>query len=212
MSNAKDYGDADGDNLTKSRLPYIDGILVGIALGAFLFFYSLHRLGLFGLWFVAVTVIPVAGLCLFIFWLYNYGGHVTAGIVMRDYEVVEQPIRIAGFTKRLVYEGEQFLDARQQDDKPFLLYMSWTQVHTVMHASKEFQGRSKHGPYGDDVEEMDWSVGRILQKLETLGMKENTFVYFSSDNGGHLEEKGQDGSQEGGWNGIYRGRTCKPCK
>ena len=53
--------------------------------------------------------------------------------------------------------------------------------------------------------EMDYGVGRVLDFLEKNNLKENTFVYFSSDNGGHLEEVGIDGEQEGGFNGIYKG-------
>jgi steryl-sulfatase len=127
-------------------------------------------------------------------------------IVMRNFDVVEQPIRFRNFSQRLVNEGVQFIEKNNADRKPFLLMMSWIQVHTVLHTSEEFRGHSKHGPYGDNVEEMDWSVGEILHRLERLGILNNTFVYFTSDNGGHLEEKGRHGNQEGGWNGIYRGK------
>lgn len=53
--------------------------------------------------------------------------------------------------------------------------------------------------------EMDYGVGRVLDFLQNNNLKDNTFVYFSSDNGGHLEEVGIDGEQEGGFNGIYKG-------
>ena len=52
---------------------------------------------------------------------------------------------------------------------------------------------------------MDWTVGEILDALDRAGIKDETFVYFSSDNGGHNEETGIDGDRQGGWNGIYRG-------
>ena len=55
------------------------------------------------------------------------------------------------------------------------------------------------------MEEMDWSTGEILDALERLGMLDDTVVYFTSDNGGHLEEKGVHGEQEGGWNGVFKG-------
>ena len=75
----------------------------------------------------------------------------------------------------------------------------------MLHATSPFKGRSAHGRYGDEVEEMDWSVGEILNSLDKLGLTDNTFVYFTSDHGGHVEEKGLQGNREGGWNGIYRG-------
>ena len=67
-------------------------------------------------------------------------------------------------------------------------------------------GKSAHGVYGDEVEEMDWSTGRMLDKLEELGMTDDTLVYFSSDNGGHHEEFNIVTQQvEGGHNGIFSG-------
>ena len=56
---------------------------------------------------------------------------------------------------------------------------------------------------------MDWSVGEILKALDRLGLAEDTFVVFSSDHGGHLEERGKAGNVEGGHNGIYRGTILK---
>ena len=129
-------------------------------------------------------------------------------LIMRNFEVVEQPITFNNLTQHLFSEGVEFLTNRSEDNKPFFLMMSWVQVHTVLYNSVPgFRGRSKHGEYGDNVEEMDWSVGQILKALEVLGFKNNTFVYFSSDNGGHLEELNADGTPGGGYNGIYRGRS-----
>jgi arylsulfatase A-like enzyme len=78
--------------------------------------------------------------------------------------------------------------------------------HTLAHfPSKSFSGKSKFGKYGDCVMEMDYGVGKILDLLQQINVKDNTFVYFSSDNGGHLEETDLNGHQEGGYNGIYKG-------
>ena len=128
-----------------------------------------------------------------------------SGLVMRNYDLVEQPIDLEGFTHRMLREATDFLQARHGDQRPFLLVFSSLQVHTALHASPPFVGRSKHGAYGDEVEEMDWSVGELLAALEGHGFADDTFVYFTSDNGPHLEEKGIHGETEGGYNGIYRG-------
>ena len=53
--------------------------------------------------------------------------------------------------------------------------------------------------------EMDNGIGNILDFLRDNNLRDNTFVYFSSDNGGHLEEVGLNGEQEGGFNGLYKG-------
>jgi len=81
---------------------------------------------------------------------------------MRNFDYVEQPIRYKNLTQRLVKEGVEFLEQRKADGEPFLLMMSWLQVHAYLHTGGRVPGRSKHGPYGDNVEEMDWSVGRDL--------------------------------------------------
>ncbi|RXM99865.1 Arylsulfatase F [Acipenser ruthenus] len=62
----------------------------------------------------------------------------------------------------------------------------------------------KAGLYGDNVEEVDWMVGRITNVVERLGLSNKTMVYFTSDHGGHLEDSDSRG-QKGGWNGIYKG-------
>uniref|UniRef100_A0ABM0MX51 Steryl-sulfatase-like n=1 Tax=Saccoglossus kowalevskii TaxID=10224 RepID=A0ABM0MX51_SACKO len=124
-------------------------------------------------------------------------------ILMKNYDVVEQPVILENMTLRITQQSMQFLKSSQNE--AFLLYVSFLKVHTALFSSSKFKGISKHGNYGDNVEEMDWSVGKILSTLEELGLKENTFVYLTSDNGGHLEEIASDGQREGGHNGIYRG-------
>ena len=86
-----------------------------------------------------------------------------------------------------------------------MLHKMSPQVHTALHSSAPFAGMSRHGRYGDEVEEMDWSVGEMLDTLDRLGMANNTLVVFTSDHGAHVEE-----TLEGGSNGIYRGTTIAP--
>ena len=62
-------------------------------------------------------------------------------ILMRDYEVVEQPIVFDNLTKRLVTEGREFMKRSSDGGDPFLLVMSWLQVHTHLHTADEFAGR-----------------------------------------------------------------------
>ena len=78
-------------------------------------------------------------------------------------------------------------------------------MHTYLATVPEFRGKSQHGVYGDSVLELDWAVGEILTELRRLGMAENTLVYLTSDNGGHLEEKNAAGHVHGGYNGVLRG-------
>lgn len=71
------------------------------------------------------------------------------------------------------------------------------------------RGKSAHGIYGDEVEELDWSIGQILEELRDLNLTNNTLVYVTSDNGAHIEEQNLDGVREGGYNGVYRGNSAK---
>ena len=123
--------------------------------------------------------------------------------VLKNYEVVEQPIILGNLTMRFTDEAVNFI--RTNKESPFLLYMSFAKVHTALFNTPPFTNHSVHGRYGDNVEEMDWSVGQIMAAVKELGLKENTFVYFTSDNGPHLEEISDTGEYHGGWHGIYKG-------
>ncbi|NXW03377.1 ARSE Arylsulfatase, partial [Fregetta grallaria] len=89
--------------------------------------------------------------------------------------------------------------------RPFLLFVSLLHVHTPLITTEKFLGRSRHGLYGDNVEEMDWMVGKwLLDVIDKEGLKNTTFTYFASDHGGSLEAH-RGNAQLGGWNGIYKG-------
>ena len=59
--------------------------------------------------------------------------------------------------------------------------------HIPLGASQDFKGKSAYGPYGDAIEEIDWSTGQILATLKELGLDDNTLVVFTSDNGPWVE-------------------------
>ncbi len=88
---------------------------------------------------------------------------------------------MAGLTRRYTDKGIEFIKTNK--DKPFLLYLAHTMVHSVIDASPEFKGKSKGGLYGDTIEELDFHSGRLLDSLDQLGLRENTIVIFTSDNG-----------------------------
>ena len=55
--------------------------------------------------------------------------------------------------------------------------------HTRLDASSQFKGKSKRGLYGDVIEEIDFNVGRIIDAVTEMGLADNTYVLFTSDNG-----------------------------
>jgi len=113
--------------------------------------------------------------------------------------------------ERYVKEATTFI--RENKDKPFLLYFPQTAVHTPIHPGKAFQGKSQNGRFGDWVEEVDWSVGQVMQTLKELGLEENTLVVFTSDNGPWLIKGDDAGSAlplRGGKGGTFEGGVRVP--
>ena len=71
----------------------------------------------------------------------------------------------------------------QNSGAPFFLYYAFPAVHIPITPGAAYQGTSNAGPYGDFIQEMDGSVGAIMQLLDDLGISGNTLVLFTSDNG-----------------------------
>ena len=83
---------------------------------------------------------------------------------------------------RYTEEAVKFI--RDHKNERFFLYLPHSAVHFPIYPGKAFQGKSKNGIYGDWVEEVDWSVGQVLDTVRELGLSKNTLVIFTSDNGG----------------------------
>lgn len=101
-------------------------------------------------------------------------------------------------------EGVKFI--KENKSRPFFLYMPHNAVHFPIYPGKKWAGKSPNGLYSDWVEEVDWSVGRMLDTLREQGLSERTFVIFTSDNGGtsravNAPLKGNKGST---WEGGMR--------
>lgn len=104
--------------------------------------------------------------------------------LMRDEQVLQ--IVKAEDQERLVewYTDEAVKFLREQKDRSFFLYLPHSAVHFPIYPGPKFRGKSPHGEYSDWVEEVDWSVGRIIETLRELKLTERTLVLFTSDNGG----------------------------
>ncbi|ESP03035.1 hypothetical protein LOTGIDRAFT_185807 [Lottia gigantea] len=205
LTNMKDFGDDPRESLLLSIFPLWHYqlatmvILLIITTGSF---YRMKMIRLFLFVFLvafgSLLVFSVHYVCIIRYKDFN-------SLLYRNTDLVEQPIELPTLTRRLAAEGVEYLEDRSKDQDPFLLLMSWTHMHTFLDTADKFKGRNKHGRYGDALEEMDWGVGEILNALDRLNMVDNTLVYFTSDNGGHLEERSADGDVHGGYNGIYKG-------
>ncbi len=115
-------------------------------------------------------------------------------------------------TRRTTEAAVDFID--EHADGPFFLYVPHAMPHIPLYASREFRGTSRRGPYGDVIEEIDWSMGRILAALERHGILDDTVVIFASDNGPWLPYKADGGSAgplAGGKGGNLEGGQRVPC-
>jgi hypothetical protein len=90
-------------------------------------------------------------------------------VLYRNFDLVEQPIKLETLSDRYTRESIEFIENSQKINQQFLLVVSWNHVHTALVTSKQFRGKSNHGRYGDAVEEMDYGTGQIISSLDRLG-------------------------------------------
>ncbi|XP_029094526.1 N-acetylgalactosamine-6-sulfatase isoform X16 [Monodon monoceros] len=126
--------------------------------------------------------------------------------VYRDWEMVgrfyeEFPINLktgeANLTQIYLQEALDFIKRQQAAHRPFFLHWAIDATHAPVYASRPFLGTSQRGRYGDAVREIDDSVGKILHLLRDLSIAENTFVFFTSDNGAALISAPRQGGSNG---------------
>ena len=83
-----------------------------------------------------------------------------------------------------LYTDEAVNFIAEHKTAPFFLYLAPNAVHFPTYPGKKWAGKSPHGIYSDWVEEVDWSVGQVIDTLRKCGLADNTLVIFTSDNGG----------------------------
>ena len=116
----------------------------------------------------------------------NDGNKVT---LYQDRVMIETSTDMAGLTELFTNKSIEFLKRHQ--DEPFFLYLSHTMMHVVIDASPRFRNRTGNGLYADTLEELDAETGRLLATLDELGLRENTVVLFTSDNGPWSNDHGR---------------------
>jgi len=127
-----------------------------------------------------------------------YSNDMKPTSILSDNQVVEENTDQTTLTARYTAEAVSFI--RNHRGGPFFLYLAHNFPHVPLFASNDFRGKSRRGLYGDVVEELDASVGQVLSTLRELEIDEQTFVFFTSDNGPWLIK-----NQEGGSAGLLRG-------
>src|ERR1700722_3240854 len=110
-----------------------------------------------------------------------YSNDQLPSILMQNTAVIESPVVLNTLTQRYTQQATDFI--KNSKNSPFFLYLAHTFPHIPLAASPAFLGKSGLGLYGDVVEEIDWSVGQVLQSLKDNNIDGNTLVMFTSDNG-----------------------------
>ena len=112
--------------------------------------------------------------------------------LIRDESEIERPVDQTTLTKRYAEEAVSFID--ENHDGPFFLYFPHTMPHIPMFVSEDFYIEDPMQAYKATIQEIDWSVGQVLQALERNGVAENTLFVYTSDNGPWLGKQHHGGS------------------
>ena len=130
--------------------------------------------------------------------------------LVRDLTTIKDSVqRDTTITTQYTTEAVKFIKANSK--KPFFLYLPHTAVHLPLVPGEKFKGTSKDGPYGDWVQEIDWSMGELFKALKAEGIDENTFVLFTSDNGSFREKQGSNLPLRGRKGRTDEGGMRVPC-
>jgi arylsulfatase A len=121
----------------------------------------------------------------------------------------EDQCRLTGlYTERAV----SFINRHK--DQPFFFYLAHSMPHVPLHVSDSYRGKSRQGAYGDVIQEIDASVGKVLRALEANGLERNTLVIFTTDNGPWLsygDHAGSAGPLREGKGTCWEGGVRVPC-
>ncbi|XP_075734471.1 N-acetylgalactosamine-6-sulfatase isoform X2 [Rhipicephalus microplus] len=117
-------------------------------------------------------------------------------MIGRYYEDFDIDVKTAmsNITTMYTEEAVSFIKRQAAKRQPFFLYWAPDATHEPVYSSAAVRSQSVRGAYGDAVIELDRGVGAILLALKTSGVAENTFVFFTSDNGAATYAKESGGS------------------
>jgi len=141
------------------------------------------------------------------------GHDVGAREVWQNEKIIEKNAAIEGLTDRWTTSAERIIAEESKRIEPWFVMVSHTSPHVPLGTAARFKGQSTGGAYGDAVEEIDDSVGRLMRAIALAGAADHTVVFFTSDNGPSVdqgEKGGSTGGLRGGKYSVYEGGISIP--
>ncbi len=96
-----------------------------------------------------------------------------------------------------------FIQRQAKANQPFFMYVGFTNTHYPIQTAREFEGKSRIGPYGDAIMELDYRTGQVLDAIKASGVEDNTIVLWLSDNAAAPTQGPSE--TRAGFNGPFRG-------
>ena len=127
--------------------------------------------------------------------------------LMHNTDVIEEPVDLTTLMRRCTEQAVTFIANKKAS--PFFLFFAPFLPHIPLIVSDQFRGRSGMGAYGDAVQEVDWSVGQILNALMANGIDSDTLVIFTSDHGPWYQ--GSSADLRGRKGETFEGGVRVPC-
>ena len=121
-----------------------------------------------------------------------YSNDMASTVYFAGNDVVDYYPDQSQMTKKLTEEAVKYINRNKENN--FYLYLAHPMPHVPIYVSEKFRGSSDRGLYGDVIQELDWSVGEIIKRLEELNILDETLLIFSSDNGPWLTMRDMGGS------------------
>jgi arylsulfatase A len=97
--------------------------------------------------------------------------------------ILHQPADLLTLTEKYVQAAKSIIKTNADQSQPFFLYFAFQHTHQPQFASEKFTNSTLRGPFGDSLANLDWAVGEVMSTLKLYGLDNNTFVFFTSDNG-----------------------------
>ena len=114
---------------------------------------------------------------------YTCNAQVVGCPLFKDTQIIEQPTDFTTLSMKYSEEARTWIKKQSQANRPFFLFYGFHQTHSPTYSGAQFTNTTERGPWGDMLMEMDWMVGQVLEELDAQKLTEDTFIFFTSDNG-----------------------------